>query len=545
MRVAGIEKEPASSLSVSAAMPVDSPAMSLQTEHEELPIDDDSRSLAERRPRRRNRLLPKRYRDNLPQPAPSLPPANHLTDPTNSPVLASYPNHDLTSNIDPRSLRSRVRKVFRTRRNIFGLVRQYFCEQLPAADPEEFLTLADLSSTPVGLSTDIASHAVCQTTAPFYPFPNESSFRLGQWYWNGGVQKSQQNFKDLIDIVGDPNFDPSDVRNTKWKKINTTLGDNVDDDAAGEWMDEDAGWKKSRIQISVPFHRRMKDPGPRNYVCADLYHRSLVEVITERIKDPHAAVHFHLEPYKLLWKPTNQHEEVRLHGEIYTSEAFLQAHDALQESPGEPDCDLPRVIVALMFWSDATHLTSFGNSQLWPLYLFIGNESKYRRCKPSCNSCSHVAYFQHVSGPLNPKQNHAKVILQLPDQFKHFAAQHTGGKGPKQPLITHCRRELFHEQVNVVLDDEFIHAYQHGIVITCCDGIKRRFYPRIFTYSADYPEKSADYDLLMPSISSDYMQGPSSQHQEKCLSSLPDTQRPFSEFRNDTRPATTLNFGKG
>ena len=49
-----------------------------------------------------------------------------------------------------------------------------------------------------------------------------------------------------------------------------------------------------------------------------------------------------------------------------------------------------------MFWSDATHLTQFGNSQLWPCYLFIGNESKYRWCKPSCNSCSHIAYFQKV-----------------------------------------------------------------------------------------------------------------------------------------------------
>ncbi|KAG6894126.1 hypothetical protein C0992_007423 [Termitomyces sp. T32_za158] len=41
----------------------------------------------------------------------------------------------------------------------------------------------------------------------------------------------------------------------------------------------------------------------------------------------------------------------------------------------------------------------------------------------------------------------------------------------------------------MILDDDFMHAYQHGIVIKCLDGIQRRFYPRIFTYSADYPEK--------------------------------------------------------
>ncbi|KAJ7777634.1 hypothetical protein DFH07DRAFT_976756 [Mycena maculata] len=41
----------------------------------------------------------------------------------------------------------------------------------------------------------------------------------------------------------------------------------------------------------------------------------------------------------------------------------------------------------------------------------------------------------------------------------------------------------------LLLDDEFLEAYEHGIVIECQDGVFRRFYPRIFTYSADYPEK--------------------------------------------------------
>ncbi len=46
-----------------------------------------------------------------------------------------------------------------------------------------------------------------------------------------------------------------------------------------------------------------------------------------------------------------------------------------------------------------------------------------------------------------------------------------------------------HGSWNVILDDDFIHACTYGIVIMCIDGIERRVYPRIFTYSADYPEK--------------------------------------------------------
>ena len=65
-----------------------------------------------------------------------------------------------------------------------------------------------------------------------------------------------------------------------------------------------------------------------------------------------------------------------------------------------------------------------------------------------------------------------------------------GGK-PSDALVTHCRRELLQAQWELLLDDEFITAYKHGIVIECYDAIWRRFYPRIFTYSADYKEKYA------------------------------------------------------
>lgn len=56
--------------------------------------------------------------------------------------------------------------------------------------------------------------------------------------------------------------------------------------------------------------------------------------------------------------------------------------------------------------------------------------------------------------------------------------------------MTHCHREIYDAQWDIILDEEFLVAYVHGIVIHCCDGIRRRFYPRIFTYSADYREKS-------------------------------------------------------
>lgn len=78
---------------------------------------------------------------------------------------------------------------------------------------------------------------------------------------------------------------------------------------------------------------------------------------------------------------------------------------------------------------------------------------------------------------------------QIPPEFKDFAATHSSGKGPSEAFMTHCQREFLHAQWKELLDDEFMEAYEHGVVIKCSDGLKRRFYLRIFAYSADYPEK--------------------------------------------------------
>ena len=108
--------------------------------------------------------------------------------------------------------------------------------------------------------------------------------------------------------------------------------------------------------------------------------------------------HFYLEPYELIWCSPHLQEDIHLHGKLYTSPIFNAAHQDLQASPREPGCNLPCVIVALtlMFWSDGTQLTHFGKGKLWPIYMFFGNESKYRCSKPSNGLCEHIAYLEDV-----------------------------------------------------------------------------------------------------------------------------------------------------
>ena len=375
--------------------------------------------LAERRTRR-PRVLPKCFRDDIPQPLVQIPPSVDLS---NLPIEArpACEQYVTINDIAPTTTSgpeqpasSSIMRCFRTPRNVFRLLREYLSPSPPSHDPEELVDFPDLcdghgesdafNSQPNISETIEVTPSTSSPKASFGPYPNQSSFLLGEWYWNGGRQKSLKEFRSLLDIIGSPEFRPEDIHNTKWHAIDTQLGMNDFDGAHSpgtdnefEWLD-DAGWRKSPITISVPFHKRAKDPGAKDFFVGFLHYRSLTAVIKEKLSNPDDTQFFHYEPFKLLWqRHLAAGQEVRVHGELYTSPAFLEAHRDLQASPNEPGCDLQKVVVALMFLSDVTHLTQFGTAKLWPCYLMFGNDSKYRRCKPTCNLCHHIAYFQAVS----------------------------------------------------------------------------------------------------------------------------------------------------
>lgn len=65
------------------------------------------------------------------------------------------------------------------------------------------------------------------------------------------------------------------------------------------------------------------------------------------------------------------------------------------------------------------------------------------------------------------------------------------GVPPPADVFTHCRRELYHAVIKLILEGKFAEAYKHGILIKFPDGVIRRVFPRFYCYSADYPEKWA------------------------------------------------------
>lgn len=322
-----------------------------------------------------------RYQHEPPKPLRSLPPCD----------TAKQINSPVPTPLDSCSSTSRKREILDSDPNSFGLFRRYHAEAFPAHDPDAEDQSCDIldSATNDEKSQPLASSF-------FQPYPNKNAFLLGEWYWNGGVQKSKESFRKLVDIICDQSFTPADIVNVHWDSLNDSLGESPVGFEEMWFEEPDAGWRETPITLSIPFPQNATKPGLHDFTFPPFRHRSIVSVLKEKMANNHDFQRFHLEPYELLWKRNGKTQPTRVHGELYASPVFLEEHERIQTMNGEPDCSLPRVLVGLMFGSDSTHLTSFGNASLWPCYMYFGNESKYRRCKPTQNLCNHIAFFQKV-----------------------------------------------------------------------------------------------------------------------------------------------------
>ncbi len=248
-----------------------------------------------------------------------------------------------------------------------------------------------------------------------FPYPNLSSFYFN--FWNKrGDKKTKEDRKFIQGIITDPDFSNKDVRGVNFNKIDDQLAK----DMQSPWGSN--GWKSSSVTVEIPTGKKQTkavrkeraqatqdarrhgevDPEAdefpvHRFKVDNIRHRSLVHVLRSAVEDDHSSRGFHWHGFQEHWQPPDpESPPERVYGELYTSQAFLDAERDLLSSPPEDGCTLPRVIAAYMFWSDATLVAQFGLNKVWPIYLFFGNLSKYVRCRPSARAAHHVAFLPSV-----------------------------------------------------------------------------------------------------------------------------------------------------
>ncbi|KAI0349053.1 hypothetical protein OH77DRAFT_1525957 [Trametes cingulata] len=481
-----------------------------------------------RRPR-----IPKRLVDYVPHTKEDLP--THLADAFPDPLPEPTPSRYTSPTVEDVE----DEDVWRTPPDSFGLYREYYGTP-PQRDPEATASLSSVCDAPT-LEKQDPSHADSESTGPcgipayktifwltrnsavgvheqpaqsdggnqgsagFGPFDNASQFRLYDWHYNASLTKSMDDFDNLIDVLLSRGFSVEHLRNFRAQMAQEKMDDYVH--PKGVFSAED-GWIESSVEIPLPKTkaRHASEAAAPTFQVRGVYHRRLTAVIRGAAEDERFADRYHWVPHKLFWvppvnpratrtptsevpppstQPTSSAPSessspqpdiprpIRVYTDTYNSNAMLREAEELRKKPRNPadSEDVEYAIASVLLWSDSTHLTSFGSAALWPIYLYLGNLSKYIRGMPTEFAAHHLAY-----------------IPSLPDDFKDFYTQ-VYGSPPSADVQTFCKRELMQQIWLLLLDDEFMDAYENGILVTCGDGVVRRIFPRIFTYSADYPEK--------------------------------------------------------
>jgi hypothetical protein len=209
--------------------------------------------------------------------------------------------------------------------------------------------------------------------------------------------KSIGEVTKLVDFLKSPAFNKADLAGFDVKSATADFDKWLAGGAMGVSSELKDGWREIEVAIEVPDGRVRgeSDPIPV-FSVPGLHFRHLTPLIKTALED-RSSRFFHYTPFKQFWQSSPESPHQRIYDEIYTSTAFIEAYAEIQKLPAEPNCTLERVVAALMFWSDSTHLANFGTASLWPLYLFFGNQSKWVRGKPRAGACHHVAYMPKVS----------------------------------------------------------------------------------------------------------------------------------------------------
>ncbi|KAJ6448151.1 hypothetical protein C8R45DRAFT_850481 [Mycena sanguinolenta] len=295
-----------------------------------------------------------------------------------------------------------VSDTMQTALNQFRIFRLY--RHRPSHDPDAHVEAEELANYPLNeerLTSLEAEHNPPESTSPPppWPFANMTIYNIMSWLNTGSQHKTEGETTRIVDdVMFTPDFSLEHLRGFNAHRENQRFDKAASADVP--WTRD--GWKEVGVEIDIP--SGVKNQPAHTFNVPGLHHRSIVEIIKTTFADA-SSRDFHLTPFKRLFKSASS-VVTRIYDEVYTSDAWITAHGLLQKQPSEPGCKLERVIAALMFWSDSTHLADFGTAKAWPIYMYFANLSKYIRARPSSGACHHIAYIPSVRAPAYQDSHH-------------------------------------------------------------------------------------------------------------------------------------------
>ncbi|KAI0820902.1 hypothetical protein BC628DRAFT_1465324, partial [Trametes gibbosa] len=142
------------------------------------------------------------------------------------------------------------------------------------------------------------------------PFPNQSQFRLYDWFYNSSHTKSKEDFNDLLDVLRSQGFSLDHLGGGGGFSAQQAQ-DTVDDFAGLNGVfSMDNGWHQGSLKILLPKTRAKypsEDQAPTATIQG-LFYRRLLEVLLGVATDQHFTHAYHWIPHILSWQPPLQDE---------------------------------------------------------------------------------------------------------------------------------------------------------------------------------------------------------------------------------------------
>ncbi|KAH9915299.1 uncharacterized protein BXZ73DRAFT_106270 [Epithele typhae] len=390
----------------------------------------------------------------------------------------------------------------------FGVFRRYYGRTHPPSQiPEDAQTLEDVCDAP-GLHPPrseeeaaqeptvkwISRNNVAEDPKVWYaPFANPSQAKLANWKHtvSSSGTISTSTYEDLLTI-----WDESQTENWSIREDGFTArkSDQLLDDPLGFSKDVfSEEWNKDPFSLPLPKTSTKKGlseaNAPRFAVDGGVTRNimPIIEDVATNTTSRHAK-QYQYDPHGLFWIPPGHSRKassraqspstpstpsrsdsppvdpptpIRIYTDVVNSPALLAEEEKLRSLPRQPHdlAELPYGILPMILWSDATHLSSFGDAKLWPVYLYFAHLCKYTRGRPTEFAAHHIAY-----------------IPSLPDTIEEAYAD-IFGNPPTEEIMRFLRRELFQEIWLRLMNTDFMEAYEKGVVYECTDGVTRRLFP--------------------------------------------------------------------
>jgi len=226
------------------------------------------------------------------------------------------------------------------------------------------------------------------------------------WFYRPSITKSISELNALVkEVLLAPDFNQEDLTGFSAAKENSLMDDYREHETQGipsvpSPFSFDDRWMKGSVDIPLACDgvKHASEAAAPTYKV-EFHYRKLTEVIQSALAEPDAEK-FHTFPFKAYWKGSPDEAEERVYSDAYTGDAWNAEYDEVCNTMRDaPNSHLEAFIIALLIWSDATSLAQFGNAELWPIYLYLGNQSKYDRAKPNAFASHHIAYLPKVRFP--------------------------------------------------------------------------------------------------------------------------------------------------